>query len=407
MGIYCGIDWAEAHHDVTVIDEGGHVLAHRRISTDAAGLGALLELLVEQAGDPTTVPVAIETDKNLIVTGLQAAGMTVHAINPRACARYRERHSQSGGKSDPGDALVLANILRTDRHLHRPLPELSDAARAIKTLARQHQEAIWAMHQTTSRLRSVLLEFYPQALEAFPNLQHRAALTFLEAVPSPTRARRLTTARTISLLRASGRGNRAGLAEQIRTALRTPGIQQPEPVEQALALTVQSLVGILHQMHAAIDRLQVALDAAFTAHPAAKILEKVPGLGPVTGARVLAEIGDDPARFASAAGLRAYAGTAPVTRASGRSYYVKARRVRNKRLADACHWWAFATLTRSPGARAHYDRRRAAGDHHNAALRHLANKLLGRLWWCLQHNVDWDETIAWLPPQNAPVELTA
>lgn len=405
MGIYCGIDWAEAHHDVTVIDEDGHVLVHRRISTDAAGLGALMEILVEQAGDPRTVPVAIETDKNLIVTGLQAAGMRVHAINPRACARYRERHSQSGGKSDPGDALVLASILRTDGH--RPLPELSDAARAIKTLARQHQEAIWAMHQTTCRLRSVLLEFYPQAIEAFPNLQHRAALTFLEAVPSPTHARRLTMPRTISLLRASGRGNRAGLAEQIRTALRTPGIPQPGPVEEALALTVQSLVGILHQMHAAINGLETALNTAFTAHPAAKILEKVPGLGPVTGARVLAEIGDDPARFASAASLRAYAGTAPVTRASGRSHYVKARRVRNKRLADACHWWAFATLTRSPGARAHYDRRRAAGDYHNAALRHLANKLLGRLWWCLQHNADWNETTAWPQPQNAPVELAA
>jgi transposase len=167
MGIYCGIDWAEAHHDVTLIDEDGQVLAHRRISTGAAGLGALLELLIELAGDPRAVPVAIETDKNLIVVGLLAAGVRVHAINPRACARYRERHSQSGGKSDPGDALVLAHILRTDGHLHRPLPELSDAARAIKTLARQHQEAIWAMHQTTSRLRSVLLEFYPQAIEAF------------------------------------------------------------------------------------------------------------------------------------------------------------------------------------------------------------------------------------------------
>ena len=186
MEIYWGVDWAEAHNDVSVIYQTGRVLAHRRISADAAGLRVLLELLAEQAGEVQSVPVAIETEKNLIVVGLQAAGVRVHAINPRACARYRERHSQSGGKPDPGDALVLANILRTDGHLHRPLPELSDSARAIKVLARQHQEAIWAMHQTTSRLRSVLLEFYPQALDAFPNLQHRAALTFLEAVPSPT-----------------------------------------------------------------------------------------------------------------------------------------------------------------------------------------------------------------------------
>ncbi|MDV6247203.1 transposase [Rhodococcus opacus] len=106
---------------------------------------------------------------------------------------------------------------------------------------------------------------------------------------------------------------------------------------------------------------------------------------------MLAEIGDDSERFTTPAALRAFAGTAPITRASGRSHYVKARKVRNKRLGDACHWWAFAALTKSPGARAHYDKRRAAGDHHNAALRNLANKLLGRLWWCLQYDESWNE----------------
>ena len=148
-------------------------------------------------------------------------------------------------------------------------------------------------------------------------------------------------------------------------------------------------------MQAGVAALEQALDAQFSTHPAAPVLRSAPGLGPVLAARVLAEVGDDPDRFATAASLRAFAGTAPVTRASGRSSYVKARRVRNKRLADACHWWAFAALTASPGARAHYDRRRAVGDHHNAALRNLANKLLGRLWWCLQHDQRWDEASAW------------
>ncbi|MGW8538668.1 transposase [Rhodococcus qingshengii] len=115
-------------------------------------------------------------------------------------------------------------------------------------------------------------------------------------------------------------------------------------------------------------------------------------------ARILAEIGDDTARFTSPGGLRAFAGTAPITRASGRSHYVEARKVGNKRLGDACHWWAFSMLAKSAGARAHYDRRRAAGERHNAALRNLANKLLGRLWWCLQRNEPWDDSIAWASP---------
>ena len=126
---------------------------------------------------------------------------------------------------------------------------------------------------------------------------------------------------------------------------------------------------------------------------------------PQLAARILAEVGDDPARFSSPRNLRAYAGTAPVTIASGRSHYVKARKVRNKRLADACHWWAFTTLTKSVGARAHYDRRRAPGDHHNAALRNLANKLLGRLWWCLANYQPWDEDDAW--PNIARTEKAA
>jgi transposase len=140
-------------------------------------------------------------------------------------------------------------------------------------------------------------------------------------------------------------------------------------VETALGAAAAGLIDVVQALQRSVDALEQQLAAVFDTHPLAPVLRSAPGLGPILAARVLAEIGDDPNRFASANGLRAFAGTAPVTRASGRSHYVKARRVRNKRLGDACHWWAFATLTKSPGARALYDRRRAAGDRHNAALR--------------------------------------
>ena len=149
-------------------------------------------------------------------------------------------------------------------------------------------------------------------------------------------------------------------------------------------------------MQQAVDDLETALGREFDTAPA--------GTDPALGSRSRADSrrpgpGRDRRRSCTIrrprTGLRAFAGTAPITSASGRSHYVKARKVRNKRLGDACHWWAFATLTKSAGARAHYDKRRAAGDHHNAALRNLANKLLGRLWWCLQHNEPWDDHAAW------------
>jgi transposase len=164
---------------------------------------------------------------------------------------------------------------------------------------------------------------------------------------------------------------------------------------------------IIESMTKAVEDLDVELACEFTQHALHPVLTSAPGLGPVLAARVLAEIGDDRRRFATARGLRGFAGTAPITRASGRSSYVKARKVRNKRLGDACHWWAFAALTKSPGARAHYDRRRAAGDTHNAALRNVANKLLGRLWWCLHNNQPWNETAAWNHPPTATEHLAA
>src|SRR5271166_5441582 len=367
MKLTCGVDWAEAHHDIALVDDNGVLVAGARI----------------------------DTDKNLLVVAAAEAGFTVYPINPRAVARYRERHSQGGRKSDSGDAVVLAHILRTDRHMHRPLPALSEHARAIKALARQHQEAIWALHQTISRLRSVLLEFYPQALRAFPTLKHKSALTVLAAAPSPEDAQRLTRRRLVSLLKQCGRRNDPPVVEQILNDLKAPALRQPAQIETALATTVAGLLTIVVSMQNAVEHLEARLGAEFDTHPQAVILRSAPGLGPILAARVLAEIGDDPKRFDDASGLRAFAGTAPVTIASGRSHYVKARKVRNKRLGDACHWWAFATLTKSAGAREHYDKRRAAGDQHNAALRNLANKLLGRLWCCLANNQPWDDEAAW------------
>jgi transposase len=405
--IMCGIDWAEAHHDVALVDEEGKTVAAGRVNADAAGFGELLQLIAEQGGSAEATPVAIETDKNLFVVALAAAGFTVFPINPRAVARYRERHAQSGGKSDPGDAIVLANILRTDRHLHRVLPRISDRALAIKALARQHQEAIWAWHQTLSRLRSVLMEFYPQAVKAFSNLKHHAATAVLAAAPSPAAAASLTRRRVVTILHRCGRRNDPALVEQILTDLKTPALRQPAAVEEALALTTAGLVQIAVTMRTTVDQLETALAAEFERHALAPVLRSAPGLGPILAARVLAEVGDDPTRFAGADNLRAFAGTAPVTRASGRSHYVKARKVRNKRLGDACHWWAYASLTRSAGARAHYDRRRAAGDHHNAALRNLANKLLGRLWWCLINNEPWDDEAAWSTSFRLPEKAAA
>jgi transposase len=407
MSLTCGIDWAEAHHDVALVDEAGTRVAKLRIDTGATGFGELMALLAEHADGPGAVPLAIETDKGLLVAALQAAGVVVYPINPRAVARYRERHGQAGGKSDPGDAIVLADILRTDRAQHRPLPQLSEASLAVKAIARQHQEAIWARQAVVNRLRSLLVEFYPNALAAFPNLTHKAALEVLGAAPTPASGAKLTTRRVVALLRRSGRGDRPGLAEHILTELHRPALRQPDRVEGVLGHAVVTLVATVKVMQTGIAELEAAMTAEYDQHPDAAILSPAPGVGPILAARVLGELGDDRARFPEATNLRCFAGTAPITKASGRTKIVRTRHIRNRRLADACHWWAFAAITKSPGARAHYDRRRAVGDTHNAALRHLANKLLGRLWWCWQNHQPWDDAAAWPDPASVSVTVAA
>jgi len=185
LTITCGIDWAEGHHDVAVVDDHGHQLARARIDTGMSGFTDLVQLLTRHAEgkEPGEVSVAIETDKNLLVVALQAAG---YAVYPQSTSgrRYRERHGQAGKKSDPGDPMVLADILRTARHRHRQLPALSEKARAVKALPVSIRRR---SGPTTSRLRSVLLEFYPQALQAFPQLKHNAALAVLATARPPRR----------------------------------------------------------------------------------------------------------------------------------------------------------------------------------------------------------------------------
>jgi len=404
MEVFCGIDWAEDHHDIALAGAGGQLLARRRISDDAAGLATLLELLAshgDRAEDP--VPVAIETPRGLLTACLRATGRKVYPINPMAVARYRDRHSVAGRKSDHGDAVVLANILRTDAHAHRPLPADSELAQAIAVLARAQQDAVWARTAAHNKLRSQLREYYPGFLAAFADarcgITRPEARAILAAAPTPAAAATLTLSQLQALLKKAGR--KRGItaeAARLRTALRAPQMRQLPLVEQAMGRQALALLRQLDAACAAAADLEQATVESFNQHPDAGIITSFPGLGSIAGARVLAETGDDRSRFADAKGLKAYAGAAPITRASGKTTAVLHRRVKNNRLADAGYTWAFAALTASPGARAHYDRRRHAGDRHAAAQRNLFNRLLGCLHHCLATGQHYDETTAFPPP---------
>jgi hypothetical protein len=394
--IFVGVDWAEVHHDVTVLDASGAILGHLRIPDTIEGVSRLHALVAEHIDDPSAVIVGIETPTGLLPQALRASGYELYAINPLAASRYRERHSVSGAKSDAGDSKMLADLVRTDRHNHRRCVGDSELAAAVTVLARSHKELIWQRQRQVNQLRSALRQYYPAILTAFDELGAADALMLLQRAPTPAEGRDLSVAKVRSVLQRAGRRKRLDeKAQAIQQILRSPQLEAPPLVARAHGCSVRALVSLIQVATEQIAALESELVESFEAHPDAEIIRSLPGLGAILGARVLGEFGDEPTRFADARARKNYAGTSPITKASGTKRVVLARFARNAWLADACDRWAFCSLTWSPGARAYYDALRARRQNHHQALRMLANRWVGILHGCLRHRSRYGEQIAW------------
>jgi transposase len=401
--LFVGDDWAEDHHDVEIQDHDGRRLATARLDEGVAGVARLHALIAAHAGDgePDQVLIGIETDRGLWVQALVAAGYRVFAVNPRQAARFRGRHSVSGAKSDPADAHVLADMVRTDAHQLRPVAGDSDLAEAVKVLARGHQRLIWDRARQVQRLRALLREFFPAALEAFEDLTGPDVLELLSKAPEPAAGRRLTRPQIAAALKRARRHHRAARTETIRDALHAEQLTAPAAVTAASGVLVASMVAMIGALNGQIDALAAEVERQFEQHPAAVIYRSQPGVASKLGPRLLGEFGDDPHRYASAKARKNYAGTSPITRQSGRKRTVSARLVHNDRLVDALSRQAQAAISTSPGARVCYDQLRARGVGHQAALRQLANRLVGILHGCLASGRCYDENTAW-PPTAQP-----
>ena len=398
MRLFVGDDWAEDHHDVELMDEAGKVLARRRLPEGAAGIAQLHGLVGAYLGeepDEAQVIIGIETDRGPWVAALAAAGYLVFAVNPLQAARFRERHGVSGAKSDAGDAHALADMVRTDSHQLRPVAGDSPEAEGIKVLARTHKTMIWERTREVQRLRHQLREYFHAALEAFEDLDAPEALELLARAAEPARAAKLTRAQVSAALKRAGRRNITERATTVLAALRGEQLGQPEILTAAYAAAVRSLIAVITVLNEQVKVLEQQVRDHFGRHPDAEVILSQPGLGPVLGARVLAEFGDDPRRYADGKARRNYAATSPLTRASGKKKVVTARFVHNDRLVDALNAQAFSALTASPGARAFYDQQRANGHGHNDALRRVANRLVGILHGCLKTRTLYDEDTAW------------
>ena len=411
MRLFAGDDWAEDHRDVELMDAAGRVLARKRLPEGVAGIARLHALIGQElgpdAGEDAEVVVGIETDRGPWVAALVAAGYTVFAVNPLQASRYRERHGVSGAKSDRGDAHMLADMVRTDSHQLRAVAGDSPGAGAVKVVARTHKTLIWERTRQVQRLRHQLREYFPAALAAFDDLDAPDALELLARAPDPARAARLTRAQVSAALKRARRRDITGKATAIIAALRSDQLGQPEAVTAAYAVTARSLIAVITVLNEQVKTLESQVEANFGRHPDAEIYVSQPGLGSILGARVLGEFGDDPDRYDSGKARKNYASTSPITRASGKKKVVAARFIRNDRLTDALMSQALSAISASPGARALYDAERARGAGHNAALRKLANRLVGILHGCLKTRTLYDEATAWGHRENLPQSSVA
>lgn len=391
MRFFVGIDWASQTHAVCVIDEAARVRWQGSVAHSADGLAELIRQLRRfRAG--SALAIAIERPSGLLVDTLVDAGFQVVPIHPNVLKASRSRYSAAGGKSDPGDAFILADLLRTDGHRFRPLRPLTDDTRALRALVRGRDDLVAQRVALANQLRAVLEHGWPGAAVIFADLDSPIALAFLARYPTAQHAARLGEKRLAQFLTQHsypGRRSAAELLARLRTA---PPSQAGEAEADASGEVVRSLVTVLTPLVAQIQQLSAAITAALRHHPDGPLVQSLPRSGAVNAAQILAELGDDRARFPTDEQLAAEAGVAPVTHASGKHHAVVFRWACNKRLRLALTTFADNSRHASAWAAAVYARALGRGCDHSHAIRILARAWVRVLWRCWQDHTPYDVT---------------
>jgi transposase len=389
MKYFVGLDWAAREHAVCATDERGAVLARFTVAHSRAGMTELVARL-GKLSVRTELRVAIERPSGLVVDTLVDEGFTVVPIHPNAVKAARPRYSAAQGKTDLGDAYLLADLLRTDGHRFRSLTPLSDETKALRGLVRLRDDLVDQRVALANQLRSLLLEFWPGAVEIFSDIDSPIALDFLDRYPTPQSAASLGEKRMAAFMARhaySGRRSSLQLLERLRGA---PVSVAGELEAEAKGECVRALVAVLRPLVAQIATLTAAVEHSVEAHPDGKIVTPIFRSGRVCAAQLLAELGDDRGRFVSGDHLAAEGGVAPVTRESGKHRAVAFRWACNKRLRSALTTLADTTRHTTPWATTVYQRARDRGCDHPHATRILARAWCRVIWQCWQKRVPYD-----------------
>jgi transposase len=389
MRFFVGIDWASQAHAVCVLDRRGRVRWQAPVPHSAPGLAAFVRRLRRwrQRGP---LAIAVERPSGLLVDMLVQAGFDVVPIHPNVVKATRPRYSAAGGKSDSGDAFLLADLLRTDGHRFRPLPPLADETRALRTLVRGRDDLVAARVALANQLRALLEQVWPGAARIFADVDSPIALAFLTRYPTAYSAARLGEKRLAHFLLQHSYCGRRSAHELLARLHAAPQSQVGLGETEAAGDLVRGLVAVLIPLVAQIQQLSAAVTATLRQHPDAAVVQSLPRSGAINAAQLLAELGDDRPRFISADHLAAEAGVVPVTRASGKSRGVAYRWACNKRLRVALTTFADNSRHASGWAATVYQRARDRGCRHPHAIRILARAWVRVLWRCWQTRTPYD-----------------
>jgi len=379
MGYYAGLDWGGASHAVCIINDTGRVIERFEVRHEAEGIAELTSRLSRMA-PAAEMPIAIERPSGLLVDSLVAAGYPLVPIHPNVVKACRPRYRAAGGKSDPGDGFMRADILRTDGHRFRRLAPCSDDIKALRAVVRGRDDLVAQRLVLANQLRALLESFWPGAAAIFADIDSPIALAFVRRYPTPDSAAHLGEKRMKAFMaqhRYSGRRSAGELLDRLR---RAPTGLAGDCEADAKGELVRALASLLAGLQAQIAQLSSRLEHTIAELPDGQIVMSFPRAGRICAAQILAELGDVRSRFQTEAQLAAEAGVCPVTHQSGKSRGVVFRWACNHRLRAAITCFADNSRHSSKWAAHIYQRARARGCDHPHATRILARAWVRILW---------------------------
>lgn len=383
---FIGVDWADSKHDICVLDPDGQIIREFEISNDQHGFDILRKRIFRLQDD---VEINIERPDGLIVDWLVRNGYTVYVTPPTSLHHRRPRRS----KDDKGDAYLLAYLLRIKDNECRLLASRSDIVEEMRQLLRAYDDMVREQRRQGNRLTYLLKQYYPSALKLFCQPYRLISLAFLEKYPTPEMARTASVDDLSQFLR----DNRySGKKVDDKAVEMFNLLQAPAPsaaVHTGLMIHVQVLIPLLRHIYYSRTDLRKRVLKLFPVHPDMAWWNTIPGAQNLTGARLLAWIGDDRVRFPNANTLQATAGTAPVTRRSGKSRSVEFRQACSHKLRKAVDDLARQSAKKSQWAKEYYDAQVARGHGSARAYRALGNRWLSIIWKLWQTKTPYDEQI--------------